>query len=100
MARKPYPRVDAIPLTREDGEVREMTSADFAKMRPASETAPEIVTRAKRRGRPPIDNPKPQVTLRLDADIIAHFKAGGRGWQTRLNDVLARHVSRAGRKAG
>jgi len=100
MARKPNPRADALPLTGEDGEVREMTSSDFARMRPASEVAPEIVTRAKRRGRPRLDNPKPQVTLRLDADIIAHFKAGGRGWQTRLNNVLARHVSRAGHKAG
>jgi uncharacterized protein (DUF4415 family) len=25
------------------------------------------------------------VKLRLDADIVAHFKAGGPGWQTRMN---------------
>ena len=47
---------------------------------------------AKRRGRPPSDNPKKQITLRLDAEIIAHFKAQGRGWQTRLNQALREAV--------
>ena len=31
---------------------------------------------------------KRQVTLRLDADILAKFRATGRGWQTRINDAL------------
>ena len=46
-------------------------------------------------GRPPIgDSPKQQVTLRLPADVIAFFKAGGAGWQTRLGDVLERYTAR------
>ncbi|MCH8238862.1 MAG: BrnA antitoxin family protein [Proteobacteria bacterium] len=82
------------PLTDKSGEVRELTETDVARMKPATDAAPEILTRARRRGRPIVDNPKRQITLRLDPEIIAHFKAGGRGWQTRLNDVLARHVKR------
>jgi uncharacterized protein (DUF4415 family) len=39
-------------------------------------------------GRPKSDNPKQQVTLRLDAEIVAHFRATGRGWQGRLNAEL------------
>ncbi len=35
---------------------------------------------------------KTQVTLRLDADIVTHFRESGRGWQTRLNDTLRRTV--------
>lgn len=35
---------------------------------------------------------KKQVTLRLDPDILAHFKAEGRGWQTRINAVLKSYV--------
>lgn len=31
---------------------------------------------------------KQQVTLRLDADVIAWLKRGGRGYQTRANDLL------------
>ena len=37
---------------------------------------------------------KKQVTLRLDGEVLAHFRNGGRGWQTRLNDTLKRLVSR------
>jgi uncharacterized protein (DUF4415 family) len=31
---------------------------------------------------------KKPVTLRLDADVIAWFKAQGRGYQTRINRAL------------
>ena len=37
---------------------------------------------------------KQQVTLRLDRDLLAHFRRRGRGWQTRLNDTLKRLVLR------
>lgn len=46
-------------------------------------------------GRPPLGSAaKKQVTLRLDADVIEAFKAGGAGWQSRMNAVLAKAVSR------
>ncbi len=44
---------------------------------------------------------KQQITLRLDADIIAWFKAraeGGRGYQTDINRALRRHVKRCARE--
>lgn len=31
---------------------------------------------------------KRQVTLRLDQDVLEHYQAGGRGWQSRLNADL------------
>ncbi len=34
------------------------------------------------------EGPKKQLTLRLDADMVAWFKAQGRGYQTRINAVL------------
>lgn len=46
-----------------------------------------------RRGRPKAVTPKVSTTIRLDADILAHFKAGGPGWQTRLNEALRRAVA-------
>ena len=45
---------------------------------------------------------KRQITLRLDADIIAWFKAraiGGRGYQTDINGALRDHVHRTVRSA-
>lgn len=41
-----------------------------------------------RRGRPKLDQPKQHVSLRLDPDVIASFKAGGPGWQARINEAL------------
>ena len=40
---------------------------------------------------------KQQITLRLDADVIAWFRArvqGGRGYQTDINRALRQHVER------
>lgn len=43
----------------------------------------------RRRGRPPVgDAPKEAVKLRLDPDVLAHFRATGAGWQTRINETL------------
>ena len=40
-----------------------------------------------RRGRPP-GSAKTQVSLRLDNEVIAAFRARGPGWQSRMNAVL------------
>ena len=44
--------------------------------------------RLVRRGRPKLDEPKRQVTLRLDAAVIEGLRATGPGWQTRVNAAL------------
>ena len=56
-----------------------------------------------RRGRGPQKAPtKVLTTVRLDAEVIAFFKAQGSGYQTRINDELRKvvekeRVARAGR---
>ncbi len=45
-----------------------------------------------RRGRPPLDNPKKLISLRIDPDIIERFRATGPGWQSRINAVLRAHL--------
>lgn len=45
-----------------------------------------------RRGRPKLDDPKQQVTLRLDAEVVRRLKADGDGWQTRANAALREAV--------
>ena len=37
---------------------------------------------------------KERVALRLDRDIVDHFRHDGPGWQTRINDALAQLVKR------
>lgn len=39
-------------------------------------------------GRPLTANPKKQVTLRLDPDVIEKFRSTGKGWQSRINAEL------------
>ena len=79
-----------------DEDDAELTDADFAAMRPAAAVHGDkwVDEQAKRqRGRPKIDNPKAQVTLRLDAEVLERFRLGGPGWQSRINDVLSREVA-------
>jgi uncharacterized protein (DUF4415 family) len=46
-----------------------------------------------RPGRPPLGVvAKRQVTLRIDPDVIDRFRAGGPGWQGRINAVLRKAV--------
>lgn len=79
----------------DDTESPELTTDDFAKMRPAREALYGIFPReiadellAKKRGRPPVETPKQAVNIRLEADILSAFKSTGKGWQTRMNNAL------------
>lgn len=51
---------------------------------------------------------KKQITIRLDPDVLDFYKGGGRGYQSRINQVLRRYMeaydlkekqARYGRKA-
>lgn len=48
----------------------------------------EGVQPKNRPGRKPSVSAKISLTLRLDPDVIEHFKATGEGWQTRMNEAL------------
>jgi uncharacterized protein (DUF4415 family) len=40
---------------------------------------------------------KQQVTIRLDPQVVEHFKRAGRGWQSRINAVLRSYVESSSR---
>lgn len=89
------------PLTDKNGEVRELTQSDIEGFRPAHETLPPelvaVLPKRKPGQRGPQKGPtKDQVTLRLDHDVVEHFKAGGPGWQSRINEALRKSLSKAG----
>jgi uncharacterized protein (DUF4415 family) len=63
-----------------DPDTFEPTDEQFAQMK-------------RRGGRPKLANPKVAVTVRYDADIVESFKAGGEGWQTRMNNALREWLS-------
>lgn len=87
---------DRPSLTDADGEVRELTEEDFKHFQPSSESIPEIINAFERmRGtRGPQKSPvKERVGLRLDADVVEHFRSTGSGWQARVNEILKQHVA-------
>ncbi|MCB1466339.1 BrnA antitoxin family protein [uncultured Paracoccus sp.] len=71
----------------DDAENPEWTDEDFAKAKPFSEVFPDVAEKI-RRGRPPLDNPKVAVSIRLDQDVVDAFKKDGPGWQSRVNAAL------------
>lgn len=88
------PRFD--PAIHEENPV--WTDEDFARARPAREVHGDAWVDAKMRkpGRPRLDHPKEAVKLRLDHEVIEYFKAGGPGWQTRINEALVKVVRKSG----
>ncbi|MBF0750885.1 MULTISPECIES: BrnA antitoxin family protein [unclassified Pasteurella] len=94
------------PLINADGEVRELTEADFALAKPLVEVMPpEFMAMVKnhqkemeqqgkiRAGRGKQKAPtKQSITLRLSPEVIQAFRATGQGWQTRINEVLLNHI--------
>jgi uncharacterized protein (DUF4415 family) len=71
-----------VPRERDDDE---LTDADFGRgiWHRGGKPLPQGP-----RGRPKSKNPKRPVSLRLDPDVLAHFRRSGRGWQSRINAVL------------
>jgi len=51
-----------------------------------------IGDRLIRLGRPKLPDPKISTTLRLDAEVLAKFKAQGPKWQTRINAALREYL--------
>ncbi len=45
-----------------------------------------------RRGRPKLEPPQVEVTIRLDANTVEHLRRSGPGWQTQVNLLLGQLV--------
>ena len=77
---------------REDPDDFELTPDVARKGKPFREALPELAAsidrEIARRGRPPKDVTKQPVTIRLNPETVAKFKATGKGWQTRMSDAL------------
>jgi uncharacterized protein (DUF4415 family) len=78
-----WKKVDAYVLGPKDyEEIPELTEEWF------EEATLHIGGKPVPRGRPKSPNPKQHVNMRLDRDVLAHFRAGGPGWQSRINAAL------------
>lgn len=100
------------PPRTDTARIDAMTDADIARQIASDpEVAPEMtedwferanvvrhgkVIRRGKPGRPRLDAPKEQVTLRLDHDVLRRFRSTGPGWQSRINAALREHLERQG----
>jgi uncharacterized protein (DUF4415 family) len=82
-----------------DAENLEWTEADFRRARPALEVLPKEVVEAIRRYRgqrgPQKSPTKELISLRVDRDVAAAYRASGPGWQTRANEALRAYAKKA-----
>ena len=62
-----------------DPNAQPLTSAELAQFRPL-------------RGRPPLATKRPMLSMRVDADVLEHLRASGKGWQTKVNALLRQAV--------
>jgi uncharacterized protein (DUF4415 family) len=86
-------------LTDKSGEVRELTAADFEQAKPFTGLPKRLQGKLRKVGQrgPQVAPTKKLVSLRLSAHVLAHYKATGPGWQTRIDETLRRAVGRGRR---
>lgn len=76
-----------------DPENPEWTEAEFAAAKGPEALPPELLAafpKTRARGGRPAGSDKQLVSIRLDKEVVEKFKAGGAGWQTRINAALRR----------
>ncbi len=104
--RGPRSMAEARRLARESADA--MSDEEAATLEAAARNDPDnpptdgLVFRRGRGQRGP-QKSKPvkiPVKLRLSEHVVEHYKSGGAGWQTRINDTLERTVDRERKRAG
>lgn len=62
-----------------DPDTCELSDKEFAKIRKPGRPAATVV--------------RPMVSMRIDPDVLAHLRASGKGWQTKVNALLREAVA-------
>ncbi len=83
------------PLIDKDGEVRELTSDDLKKFKPLSEANPGLYAKIKKgvgeRGAQKSPTKIP-ISIRVSSEVAEYFRAKGKGWQGRIDNVLKEYM--------
>lgn len=56
------------------------------------EEAANGIAKAAKRGRPKVEHPKVNATLRLSQDVLDAYKNSGPGWQVKIDNLLREHM--------
>ena len=79
ISKKDWDAVDSPPLS----------NKILSKMQPVEKSHPNIPPRVRGPQKTPT---KKQLTIRLNQEVVEYFKLQGKGWHTKINDVLIDYV--------
>lgn len=83
-----------MPTAEEDRAITAAAKSDPDAQPLTPKQLKEMVPLRTLRGRPKSENKKLLVSVRYSPEVVAYFKSTGEGWQSRMDGVLRRYVSR------
>lgn len=92
MSRKATSKTPSCQTSETDWERLDAMQDEDIDLSDIPEMTPEMMARAVlRKGLQPIPRKK-QITLRIDEDVLAWFRAQGKGYQTQINTLLREYM--------
>jgi len=88
-----------MPTAHEDKAITAAARSDPDAMPLTSKQLNAMVPIQALRGRPKSENKKLLVSVRYSPEVVAYFKSTGEGWQSRMDGVLRKYVTRHSRSA-
>ena len=88
-----------VPTTREDKAITAAAKADPDARPLTPKQLKSMVPIRALRGRPKSASAKQLVSVRYSPEVLAYFRATGEGWQSRMDGVLRKYVTRNSRRA-
>ena len=65
----------------------------LSRMKPVRESHPNIPRRVRGPQKGPLKKP---VSIRLSPEVVEYFKSQGKGWQTKINNILHDYIKSHG----
>ncbi len=88
-----------MPTAEEDKVITAAAKSDLDAQPLTTKQLKAMVPIRALRGRPRSENKKLLVSVRSSPEVIAYFKSTGEGWQSRMDGVLRKYVTRHSRSA-
>jgi uncharacterized protein (DUF4415 family) len=96
-----------LPTEEEDKAITKQAIADgtlhddeeLEQFRPFESSALPDSLKSAIRGRPKALVTKDSITIRLSPEVTQYFRSTGKGWQTRMDDVLREYVEQQSKVA-
>jgi uncharacterized protein (DUF4415 family) len=82
-------RLVRLNTEEEEAQIRAGIEADPD----ARELSDETLTHLRPIGRPKAEATKQPVSIRLSPEVVDYFRSTGKGWQTRIDQVLKDYVA-------